>query len=218
MNQKVSVVLIEDHLLVRQGVRSVLEASGETEVVAEAGSAEEGLELLGTTKCQVVILDLSLPGQNGLWCAARVRELYPQLPVLILSLHTQRSVVLDGVKAGARGFVAKSAPADELLAAVRTLAAGGSYFDANTTPAVLALMRGEETNETGLSTREDQILRLVCQGLSNQLIAQQMNLSLSSIKNHIRQLFTRFGVSDRSALVSACQSRFRDEALLLPKR
>ena len=210
-------ILVEDHLLVRQGVRSVLEASGETEVVAEGGSAEEALELLRETKCDMVILDLNLPGRNGLWCAAQLHELYPHIPVLILSLHTQRSVVRDAVRAGARGFVAKSAPAEDLLAAVKALAAGGSYFDATAAPAVLALMRGEETTETGLSTREDQILRLVCQGLSNQQIARHMSLSLSSIKNHLRELFSRFGVSDRTALVSACEARFRHEALQLPK-
>ncbi len=194
----------------------MLEASGEIKVAGEAGTAEEGLELLRDTPCDLVVLDLNLPGQNGLWCAARLRELYPTLPILILSMHTQRSVVLDAVRAGAWGFVAKSAHANHLTAAVKALAAGGSYFDAQAAPAVLAVVRGEERTESGLSLREDQILRSVCQGLSNQEIAESMNLSLSSIKSLVRQLFIRFGVSDRTALVNACKSSFRQDALRLP--
>lgn len=212
MSQIVSVFLLEDHLLVRQGIRSALEALGEAKVVGEAGSAEEGLELLRTTVCDLVIMDLNLPGQSGTLCTERIRELYPSLPVLILSLHTQRSVVLDALRAGARGFVAKGSSVEELRAAVKTLAAGGSYFDAFSAPSVLALIRGELSNEMGLSLREDQILRLVCQGKSNQDIAEAMSLSLSSIKIHLRELFSRFEVSDRRALVSVCQGRFRQEA------
>ncbi len=212
--QKVSVILLEDHLLVRQGLRSMLESSGEVEVVGEAGSAEEGLELLRELVCDVVLLDLNLPGRSGLWCTSQIGELHPGLPVLILSMHTQRSIVGDAVKAGARGFVAKSAHSDELMAGVRALAAGGSYFDARAAGAVLAMARGEETTESGLSPREDQVLRLVCQGLSNHLIAEQMNLSVSSIKIHLRALFSHFGVSDRTSLVTAFEARAR----LLPTR
>lgn len=217
VSRKVSVILLEDHLLVRQGLRSMLEASGEFEIVGEAGSAEDGLELLRETACDVVVLDLNLPGRSGLWCTSQIGELYPELPVLILSMHTQRSIIGDAVRAGARGFVAKSAHADELLAGVRALAGGGSYFDARAAGAVLALARGEATTEAGLSPRESQVLRLVCQGLSNHVIADQMSLSVSSIKNLLRVLFTHFGVADRTSLVSACETRTRLLSTQLPE-
>ena len=175
----------------------------------EAGSAEDGLDLIREFACDVVLLDLNLPGRSGLWCLAQLGELRPELPVLILSMHTQRSIVGDTVRAGARGFVAKAAHGDELLAGVRALAAGGSYFDARAAGVVLALARGDVMTETGLSPREDQVLRLVCEGLSNQLIAERMSLSVSSIKIHLRTLFEHFGATDRASLVSAYETRAR---------
>lgn len=124
-------------------------------------------------------------------------------------MHTQRSVVLDAVRAGVRGFVSKSADARELVAGVRAVVSGGCFFDARAAGGVLAMLRGENLNELGLSGREDQILSLVCHGYSNQQIAEKMCLSVSSIKNHLRGLFERFGVSDRTSLVTAYEARNR---------
>lgn len=214
MGRTISVILIEDHILVRQSLRSVFEALGDISVAGEATSAEEGIELLSrVTACDVVVLDLNLPGESGLWCLDKILERNPALPVLILSMHAQRSVVMDMLRTGARGFVAKSSDVNELVLGVRALAAGGCYFDSRSASSVLDFVRGQDRDESGLTPREEHIVRMVCQGMSNQLIAERLCLSVSSIKNHLRTLFERFGVSDRTALVTAyeAQSRFQQQ-------
>lgn len=213
MSNRIGVILIEDHMLVRQSLRLVFETSGDIEVAGEADSAELGLKLLEETACDVVILDLNLPNESGSWCAERISELHPGLPILILSMHAQRSVVVDLVRAGARGFVSKASDLNELITGVRALAAGGSFFDSRAAGAVLDCVRGHSGTDSGLSVREEQILRMVCQGKSNHVIAERMSLSVSSIKNHLRALFVRFEATDRASLVNAYEtlSRYRPQ-------
>lgn len=204
-DEALRVLLVDDHVLVREGLRFLLESSGSIKVVAEAGSAEEALQLLGVHSCDLLILDLNLPKRSGLWFTTHVRECYPKLPILILSVHTDETVVLEVVRSGANGFVAKSATRAELLCAVQALGDGGSYFDARVSAAILASVGRDSGPDRDFSPRDRQILAFLQEGLSNQAMAERLHLSLSSVKNGVRRLFAHYGVKDRTALLRAIE-------------
>lgn len=196
-------MLVEDHPIMRVGLRNLLEGSGRIQVVASVDSAEAALTAVGHTACDIALVDLSLPGQDGLWLMRQLKERQPALPVLILSMHQDAHYVVKAMTEGASGYLSKATDPQELLRAVDAVATGGSYVQPKIAPLLIqALQRKTHPeNRGGLTERELGILRLVAEGKPNRVIAKELSLSISTVKSHLRVCFEKFQVDSRTELV-----------------
>ena len=184
-------LLVEDHALVRSGLARVLRGGG-WRVVGEAGCGREALALVGAEDWDLVVVDARLGEEDGVELAGRLRVLFPRLPVMILSMHSQSVLVRRALGLGVRAFVVKDALPEEVVAATLVARSGALYLDARVASAFLG---GGEVEE-----RRQLILAAVRQGLGSQEIAGQVNLSVSAVKAELRALFQQYQVKDRHEL------------------
>lgn len=197
------IVLVDDHSLFRAGLKALLARQDNLSVVAEAATATEGCRVVDRYRCDLVLVDYHLPDQDGLWLVDRLRRSHPSLPILVLSQFTELEKVRRIMERGCHGYLVKSASEEELLAAVKVVAAGGVYFH----PAVAQAFLQPADTSYKLNARELTIAQLLTNGLGNQQIAQSLNLSLGTIKRELSQLYNRFSVSDRTQLVAELLAR-----------
>lgn len=198
-----AVLLVDDHAVVRDGLRLLLENDPELHIAGEAGCAQEALEQFRSGEFDLVLLDLNLPDMCGTECAARMHELRPDVGIMVLSMHTDSDLALKAVRAGARGFLCKTTGRQELLAALHSVARGGSFFDAKVAPVLLnALREPQPRRSSDLSEREVAVVKMLAQGLSNREMADRLCLSVSAVKAQLAALFARYNVSDRTALLA----------------
>lgn len=201
MNNPISVLIVDDHPLFRRGVRLFLQAVEGITLLGEADSGEAALKALENTAADVVLLDLQMPGLDGIETAQRVPEVCPGAKILILTSMGSWSQVSRALKAGAAGYVMKDAEPDELIAAIRAVAAGGSYLGAQATAELLEHMSGPgQTSDLQepLSAREEEVLILIAQGQSNREIAQQLFLSEKTVKTHVANILQKLNVKSRT--------------------
>lgn len=196
------VVVTDDHRVVREGIRYMLSDAPGVEVVAEADSGEELLEVVAAEPVDVVLLDVRMPGMSGLEALERLTEVAPQVRVLMLSMHDQPAYVRRAIELGAAGYVLKSAGRDELLTALQTAAEGGTYLAAELMEPLVASMSGRARPSGKLSPREHQVLQLVADGYENKQIATELELSEATVKTYLRGVFERLEVSSRAEAVA----------------
>ncbi|MBK9062969.1 MAG: response regulator transcription factor [Acidobacteria bacterium] len=203
----IRVVLVEDQTLVRQGLRSLLELTGEAEVVGEAATSDEALELIPAVRPDVVLLDMRLPGKSGLDVLRGLSTAGFLPPTLVLTTFDDDALLLEAVRAGARGYLLKDVTFEQLTDAIRRLARGETFLQpAVTRQATASLERfpahtdGFETPEA-LTAREREALRLMAGGYSNREIASAMGLSEGTVKNHVSSVLLKLGVRDRTRAV-----------------
>ncbi len=196
------VVVTDDHRVVREGIRYMLSDAPGVEVVAEADSGEELLEVVAAEPVDVVLLDVRMPGMSGLEALERLTEVAPQVRVLMLSMHDQPAYVRRAIELGAAGYVLKSAGRDELLTALQTAAEGGTYLAAELMEPLVASMSGRARPSGKLSPREHQVLQLVADGFENKQIATELELSEATVKTYLRGVFERLEVSSRAEAVA----------------
>jgi DNA-binding NarL/FixJ family response regulator len=175
----ISVLLVDDHSLVRKGFRRLLEDAPDVCVVGEASDGQEAVEAAGAFKPQVVVMDFALPSMNGAVATRRIRELYPETAVLILSMHAEPNYVRTCLEAGARGYLLKNAMDLELVSAVRRVAAGEQVLDPR-----LGKLAEAADPQPKLSTRELEVLQLIVHGKSNKEIAIVLKLSVNTVSVH----------------------------------
>jgi len=203
----IRVLLADDHNLVRQGIRTLLEISREFEIVGEATDGEEALTLIGRVQPQVALLDVRMPRLTGIDVLRATRLRFPEVGVILLTTFDEDAVVLEAVRLGARGFLLKDVSLDQLEAAVRTVAAGGSLI----LPAVSErVLRGIEREPTkfesadlpdALTPREREVLRLIAAGFSNREIAEASGNAEGTVKNQASSILSKLGVRDRTRAV-----------------
>lgn len=203
----IRVVLVDDQTLIRQGVRSLLALSDDIEVVGEASDGQEALDIVPKLKPDVLLLDLRMPNINGLEVLQTLAERDQQPPTLILTTFDDDELVLGGIRAGAKGYLLKDVALEDLLDAVRTLAAGNTLVN----PAITdRLIKGLKTHSTEFSAleqpeamtgRETEILRLMAGGYSNKEIARALDVAEGTIKNHVSNILSKMGVRDRTRAV-----------------
>jgi DNA-binding NarL/FixJ family response regulator len=195
------VLLVDDHELIRQGLRRNFERDPDFEVVGEAGSAAEAEHLVAALQPQVVIMDVRLPDASGLDTTRTLRAKYPDLGIVVLTMYAGDEQVLGALDAGASAFIPKSAPAQEVIAAARHAASSPGSFSAADLAGVL---RRSTNARVVLTARENEVLALLAQGLSVAEIAKQLFISPSTTKSHIARLYEKLDAGNRAhAMVNA---------------
>ena len=197
MPNRISVLLVDDHSLVRRGFRRILEDAPDLSVVGEASDGEEAVRLAEELRPRVIVMDCALPGVSGLVATRRILEKLPATAVLMLSMHSEDTLVKQALQAGARGYILKSAVDLELVAAVRNVAAGQTVLDPQVTRP--ASLKGER--DYGLTARELEILQLIVDGKSNKEIAAQLDLSANTVAVHRANIMDALGIHKTAELV-----------------
>ena len=203
----IKVMLVDDQNLVRKGVRSLLELSEEIEVVAEAADGAEAIRTIPEVNPEVVLLDMRMPGLSGLDMLRELSAADALPPTIILTTFDDDELVLAGIKAGARGYLLKDVPLEDLVNAVRTVADGGSLVKPAVTSRLLRGLEGLKTDFSSLdrpdplTERETEILRLMAGGYSNKEIANSLGVAEGTVKNHVSNILSKMGVRDRTRAV-----------------
>lgn len=213
----IRVFLMDDHEVVRRGVRDLLNDEPDIEVIGEAGTAERALVRVPALRPQVAVLDVRLPDGDGVSVCRELRSRMPELACLMLTSFDDEEALLDAIMAGASGYVLKQIQGSDLVSAVRTVAAGQSLLDPSAATKLMARLRdGQQEEEPealpGLTDREREILALIGEGLTNRQIGQRLYLAEKTVKNHISRLLAKLGVERRvQAAVIATQARDRQQ-------
>lgn len=205
MSQPIRVVVVDDHPVWRDGVRSDLEASGTVQVVGEAADGGDAVDVVLDVMPDVVLMDLQLPTVSGVEATQRILESAPHVRVLVLSASAEEADVLAAVKAGAIGYLLKSSTAHELVAAIRGVHAGEPVF----TPSLAGLVLGEfrrmaagaDAGEPGLTARENDVLKLVAKGYTYREIGDKLFISTKTVQNHVQNILTKLQLSQRYELM-----------------
>jgi DNA-binding NarL/FixJ family response regulator len=197
MEKKITVLLVDDHSLVRRGFRRMLEDESDLDVVGEASTGEESIKLARRLHPQVVVMDCALPGMNGLQATRQILEDSPETAVLMLSMHTESTWVRQAIEAGAKGYVLKNAMDLELGAAIRKVAAGETVFDPQVEQR--SALKGERS--AALTQRELEVLQMIVDGKSNKEIATALDLSANTIAVHRANIMNSLGIHKTAELV-----------------
>jgi len=203
----IRVALADDQTLVRQGIKSLLDLTSDVRVVAEASDGPEALRILTTTMVDVALLDVRMPGQTGLEVLAALARMGSPPPCVLLTTFDDDAVVIEGIKLGARGFLLKDVSLDQLTAAIRTVAGGGTLVNPAVTERVirglarLATRVPASTMPVPLTRRELDVLGLIASGRSNKEIADALGTAEATVKNQASSIFGKLGVRDRTRAV-----------------
>ena len=203
----IRVVVVDDHTLVRQGIVGLLASQPDIEVVGQAGNAREAMTVIASVAPDVVLMDIAMPGQSGLDATREIRDRFPAVQVLVVTIHDREDYLFQALRAGAAGYVLKGAEVHDLLEAVRTAQRGEVYLFPSVTKKLVAdyLRRsqaGEDrTTYDGLSDREREVLGLIAQGLTTNAIAATLFLSPHTVQSHRDHIMAKLGLHSKAALI-----------------
>jgi DNA-binding NarL/FixJ family response regulator len=210
----ITVFLLDDHEIVRRGVKDMLEAEPDITVIGEAGTAASALARIPALMPDVAVLDVRLPDGNGVTVCREIRSRHPEIRCLMLTSFGDDEALFDAIMAGAAGYVLKQIRGTDLVGAVRTVAAGQSMLDPEAAGKVMARMRDAASHAdplAGLTAQERKILELIGEGLTNRQIGERMYLAEKTVKNYVSALFTKLGM-ERRTQAAAYASRIFDPA------
>jgi DNA-binding NarL/FixJ family response regulator len=200
----IRVLLVDDHNLFRAGIRSLLQTVGDIEIVAEAGDGRDGLRLIEALFPDVVLMDIMMPGLNGLDTSARVARCYPASRVIMLSMNAGEESVLQALRAGAAGYLVKTADAAELERAIRTVARGETFLSSAISQHVIAAclvpIGGEQSSLARLTPRQREVLQLVAEGHTTKEIAKVVGISVKSVEAHRSELMKELDIHNIASL------------------
>ncbi|NHZ65043.1 response regulator [Massilia genomosp. 1] len=197
MSKLIHILLVDDHPLVRDGLRARLEAVPHLRVVAEADGAEEALRQAFDHAIDLVLMDINMRGISGIEASARFRQQFPAIAVLILSMHDKVEYVSQAMQAGARGYVLKDAPGKDIVLAIETVMAGGIYYSA----ALARQLARPGVQENQLSAREQEVLQQLAGGHSNKQIARTLDLSVRTVETHRLNIKRKLGIEGQAELI-----------------
>jgi DNA-binding NarL/FixJ family response regulator len=200
---RLRIVLADDHVTVRQGLRLLIDAQPDLVVVAEAGDGRTALQQVQEFDPDVVVMDISMPGTSGLTAARVLKEARSHTAIVVLTRHADDAYLQEMLRAGVAAFVLKQSPSTELIQAIRAVAAGGQYLDANVTSRVTGGFLARDAKRAGprLTDRESEVLRLIARGYSNKEIAARLDLSVKTIEVHKANAMRKLGLRGRIDIV-----------------
>jgi DNA-binding NarL/FixJ family response regulator len=204
----VRVVIVDDHPVVVDGLRASLESSPGFQVLGEAGSGEEALRRVDELHPDVVLMDLEMPGMGGLEAIRRLTRRHPEVAVLVLTMFDQDELVLSALRAGARGYILKGAPRDDVVRSITAVARGDAVFGGDVADRLLGMVASGTTLPTAfpeLSDREREVLALLANGMSNGAIARRLALSPRTVANHVSNILPKVHATDRAQAVIAAR-------------
>ena len=206
MSDKLRILIVEDHLTVREGVKLLVNAQPDMQVVGEAGDGEIAIAQADKLQPDVIVMDISMPNVNGLKATKRLRRIDPDIKILTLTRHTDDGYLQQLIGAGANGYVLKQSAPTELISAIRAVASGQAYLDPSLTRKVMGgyvnrveSLRGENKGE--LTDRENEVIKLIAFGYSNKEIATRLDLSVKTIEAHKANTMRKLGISSRIDIV-----------------
>ena len=205
--KRISVLLVEDHTIVRQGLRLLIEIAGDIEIVGEAKTGREAVRMTKELRPQVIVMDIAMPLMNGLEATRQILKAFPEAKVLILSAHSDAEYVEQVMKAGARGYLIKQSSGDVLAQAVRELHKGQTYF----TPSIAKRLKEEyqkssdgsrllKRSNMELTSRETELLQLIAEGHVNKQIASELGISIKTVEKHRQHLMEKLNIHDIAGL------------------
>ena len=203
--EKITILMADDHPVVRAGIRGMLETQPEFQVVAEAENGREAFEQIAKFNPDVVLMDLRMPEMDGVEAIGKIKEKYPNINILVLTTYDTDADIVRAVEAGATGYLLKDAPREELFRAVRGTAKGETVLAAVVAARLMGKVR--DHGDQALSAREIDVLLLVARGASNQDVAEKLHVSTATVKSHLIQIYQKLGVSDRTAAVTTAIER-----------
>ncbi len=214
MTATIRLALVDDHVIVREGLRHVLEAAPEFTIIGEGATAAEAIALAASLQPDVMVLDISMPGGSGLHAVPEILERSPQTRVLMLSVHDDAEYILESVRAGAHGYCRKDSAPDELRRAIKAVFAGDTYFSALVAQRVAqALREGKSAKDAEpptppgtevLSPREREVLKCIAQGRANKEIGAQLGISTRTVEAHRQALMKKLGIHTVAGLTRYC--------------
>jgi len=213
----IRVLICDDQDVVREGLRAILKNASEIEVVGMASDGMEAVEMVAKTQPQVVLMDLKMPGMNGIHATQQICKLYPDVHVLVLTTYDADEWVFDAIRSGAEGYLLKDTPREQLIEAIKGTAEGMTYVDPHVAGKIFKrVSRQSDAPDTtiikDLSPREQDILRLLAQGLNNAEIAGRLYLSEGTVRNYVTSILAKLNVTDRTqAAVMAVRHGFMED-------
>jgi DNA-binding NarL/FixJ family response regulator len=211
--RQIAVFLLDDHEVVRRGVRDMLEAEPDIKVVGEAGTASSALARIPALRPDVAVLDVRLPDGDGVTVCREIRSKMPEVACLMLTSFSDDDALFDAIMAGAAGFVLKQIRGTDLIGAVRTVAAGQSMLDPGAAAQVMARLRGQQDKHdplASLTPQERRILELIGEGLTNRQIGEHLFLAEKTVKNYVSALFAKLGMERRTQAAAYAAHVFGD--------
>jgi len=204
---KIKLLLVDDHAVVRSGLRMLLDGEDDVEIIGEAGSASEAINAVATMKPDMVLMDIGLPDMSGIDAAREIKSLWPDISIVALTIHEDQEYFFKMLEAGASGYVPKRAAPDELLTAIRVAASGGVYLY----PSLAKLLvkdylfneqpHGDEDSLNDLTPREQEVLTLLADGDSNNDIAEKLSISPKTVSRHRENIMRKLNLHSRTELV-----------------
>jgi DNA-binding NarL/FixJ family response regulator len=207
MTEPINILLVDDHPLVRDGLRARLEAVPHFKVVAEADGAADALRQAGQCMVDLVLMDINMRGISGIEATAQFREQFPRIAVLILSMHDKLEYVSQAMQAGARGYVLKDAPGKDIVLAIETVMAGGIYYSA----ALARQLARPLVQDNQLTVREQEVLQQLANGQSNKQIARTLDLSVRTVETHRLNIKRKLGIEGQAELIKYAVQHARFE-------
>jgi len=200
LEEGIKVLLVDDHPLVRDGIRSRIEADPALSVVGEAGTAQEALDLASSLHPDIVLMDISMPGMSGIEAVTVFRKQVPHIKILMLSMHDSKEYVVSVLENGAKGYILKDVASEEMILAVKTVYEGRTYYSSGVTDLLLDHNKAE-SYVVPLTDREKTILKLLAQGNSNKHVARDLEISVRTVETHRRNIKRKLDVKNSAGLV-----------------
>lgn len=214
---QINITLADDHKLIRAGYRSILEEIVDIDLIGEASNGQEAIELVEELKPDVVVLDITMPVKSGLEAAREIRSSYPEVKILMLSMHQEEAYIKQSIENGADGYLVKDTDSEIFIEAIRTLHSGGTYYGETSSRVLVDSYINQIKKEGGdseepekevkLSKRETEVLGLVTKGLSSPEIAEQLFLSKRTVENHRANIMSKYGVHSVVELMSKLNNK-----------
>ncbi len=214
MNKPINVMIADDHSMVREGIKQLLELDGDIVVIAEASNGKQCIEILDEKQTDVLLLDINMPNMNGLQVLQHIRETKKKVKVLILTIHNEVEYLIRAVEIGVDGYVLKDSDSTLLKKAIFNIYRGETFIQPELAPMLRAKLdekKNMQSSDDSLTKREIEVLKLLAEGLFNKEIAYMLAISEKTVKNHVSNIFKKINVSDRTqAAVYAIKNNFVD--------